>query len=439
MPESAIATPPPTTTPPEIPTTERAPADFMADAMSDFEALDAGKPLPRDEKGKFVKPAEKPPKAPEKPAEGQIQKPAEKPATEKPAEETPTKPDEEVKPVKAAELRTAYDDLKKRVKAELEPEIQKLRAKVREYETKPPEDTAPILQKMKALEERNTVLEKHIEYVDYQKSTEFSTKYDQPYREAWDRAVSEFRELTVREPDGKDEMDEPKFKVRPADETDLLRLGNMKLADMDTAATQMFGASAPRAIRHIEDLKRLSSEKNKALTDAEKRALEWKSKQQLEFKSRNDTLAKTWAEVNKSLEEKFPKAFKPEEGDEDDKAAYVKGRALADLMFLGEQGLTPEQVEHLPAAFKDTIKANKSLTDAQRIQLHAIARLKMLNHDRKTSAVKKRDARIAELEKILAEYEQSEPKADKAGGSAPAGGTKDWLETAEDELRALDK
>lgn len=411
----------------------------MSDAIGDFEAMDAGKPLPRDEKGKFVKPTEKPPaKPPEKPAERQIEKPPEKPAAEKPAEETPEKP-AEVKPVKAAELRNAYEGLKKKVKEELEPEVQRLRAKVQEYEAKPPEDTAPILQKMKALEERNAALEKRIEFVDYQQSAEFSTKYDQPYREAWDRAVAEFRELTVREQDGQDEMGEPKFKTRGADETDLLRLGNMKLADMDATATQMFGASAPRAIRHIEDLKRLSASKNKALAEAQTRASEWRSQQQLQSKSRNETLAKTWAEVNKSLGEKFPKAFNPDEGDSEDKAAHTKGFALADLMFVGEAGLTPEQVESLPAAFRDAVKSKKPLTDEQRVQLHAIARLKMANHDRKVAALKKANLRIAELEKALAEYEASEPKADKAGAGAPAGGTKDWLETVEDELKALDR
>lgn len=197
---------------------EKSPMDFMADIVGDFDAMDEGKPEPsRDDKGKF-KPTQKPvAKQPEKSAAKAPEKPAEKPQekTETPEPEKPQEKAPEVKPVKAAELRTAYEGLKKRVKEELEPEVQKLRSKVQEFESRKTEDPVPLLQKIKSLEEKNTQLEKQIEYVDYTSSTDFKTKYHEPYRQAWDDALNEFKELTVREPAGEDEVGEPKFTMRP--------------------------------------------------------------------------------------------------------------------------------------------------------------------------------------------------------------------------------
>lgn len=409
----------------------------MADIIGDLEQMDAGTPPP--------KPAEKPKaasKTPPKPEQTKKPEEVKKPETPdkptKPEEKAEEPPPEPPKPVKAAELRTAYEGLKKKVKDELEPEVQRLRAKVKEFESKSPEDSAPLLEKIRAAEARNAELEKRIEFVDYARSKEFDTKYRQPYAQAWNDAITEFRELTIREPDGEDAEGEPKFKTRPADENDLLKLANMRLAEMDESATRMFGASAARAISHIQNIKRLSAAQNKALQDAEKRSEDWLTQRKAESQAVSKTIKDTWLNTNKSLQERFPKAFNPEAEDADDKAAFVKGFALADLIF--QPGtLTDEQIESLPDSFKEVVKAKKPLTEAQTVKLHAIARLKMANHDRKVAALKKANARIAELEKALKEYEDSEPKADKAGGSAPKAGTKDWLETVEDELRAIDK
>lgn len=420
---------------------EKSPMDFMADIVGDFDAMAAGKPEPsRDDKGKF-KTAEKPvAKQTEKPAAKAPEKPVEKPQ-EKTEEQPKTeeKPAEESKPMRTRQLGQAYEDLKKKVRTELEPEIQKLRSKVQEFESRKAEDPAPLLQKIKALEEKNTQLEKQIEYVDYTSSTDFKTKYHEPYRQAWDDALNEFKELTVREPDGEDEVGEPKFTMRPATENDLIKLGAMRLSEMDEAAQKMFGASAPRAINHVQNLRKLAGARNKAMEDAQKRAGEWKTQQQTETEAKTQALAKTWQEVNKNLEEKLPAAFKVDESVEGDKEAYTRGFALGDLLFLGEQGLSPEQVESLPASFKETVKAGQLLSDEQKVQLHAIARLKMANHDRNLAKLAKANARIKELEASLAEYEKSEPSAEKAGESGERTVTKDWLETAEDELKALDR
>ena len=446
MPETLTAPPPPTTTAPttpEAPAAERSPTDWMGDTESDFADMEAGRtppPRERDESGKFQPKSRKPvEKAPEKPVEKPVEKEADAVVEpEKPAEKPEDKPAEPIKPVKAAELRTAYEGLKKRVKEEYEPQLQSLKAKVQDFETRKPEDNKPILDKLTTLEKRNSELEKQIEYVDYQQSKEFTSKYAEPYREAWADAVTEFRELAVREAAGEDESGEPKFTSRPADENDLLKLANMRLSDMDAAATAMFGPSASRAINHIQNLKKLSGAQAKALEEARTKSGEWKQQRTMEGQTKAKQTVDAWVEVNKNLQEAFPKAFSVEQENAEDVASHTKGFALADLMFLGGAALKPEQIEALPASFKENIKAGKPLSEVQTVQLHALARLKMANHDRKVVALKKATERIAELEKSLADFEKSEPAAGKAGeGDRP--GTKDWMETAEAELKALDR
>lgn len=453
MPPEAPAAPPPAAPAapamPPPPPAEKAPQDYLGDITGELAEMDvAGTPppgdKPRDEKGKFTKPLDKPAaaKPAAKPA-GETKLPVDgtKPpvdATKPPAEGTKPPEAETPAPIKAADLRTAYDGLKKKIREELEPEVQRLRAKVQDYETKGPEESGPILEKIKTLETRNAELERHIALVDYEQSEEFATKYDQPYRQMWQRAVNDFSQLTVKEQEFDEEGQVIGTKPRRATEADLIKLGALSLSELDEVAQTMFGASAPRAISYIEKLRELAGAKQTALEEAQTKAGEWRSKRTLETQNRQKVLATAWNDINTALKEKFPKAFAPEEGDAEDIAGHTKGFALADLLFLGNTSLTPEQIEALPASFRNTVKANKPLTEIQKVQLHALARLKMANHDRLVAARKRDKARIEELEKNLAEYEKSEP-ATTRGGTPRKAGTKAWDEEVAEELKALDR
>ena len=441
MPTEAPPAPTPAaaTAAPPAPPAEKAPQEFLAAEMADFAEMDKAQvpPAPsprRDERGQF-KPKEKPAAEIKPPTEA---KPVE--AETKPAEgEVKPGPEETPKPVRAAELRTAYEGLKKKVNEELQPTIQKLQAKIKEYETKTPEESGPILEKIKTLEEQNTELGRRLALLDYEQSPDFATKYEEPYRQMWQRATSAFSQLTVKEANGTDpDTGEPTYAMRRANEADLIELGAKSLSELDEAAQRMFGASAPRAIQYIEKLRELAEAKQAAVVEAKQKSGEWKAQRELETKDQQKQRDEAWRDINKALEEKYPKAFKVEEGNTDDAAAHSKGFALGDLVFLGQDNLTPEQIEALPAAFKDTIKAKKPLSLVQRAQLHALARLKMANHDRKVAQLKQATARIAELEKIVAEYEGSAPSAERAGAS-PRSPTKPWDEEVADELKAMDK
>lgn len=423
---------------------EKAPSDYMADTMADFAEMDkAPSPAAKTDKPKSTPPPKKPASKTVEPPKKEEEKSEEAKKPEEPDKEKEKAEEQtETKPQGGKYMRALgekYDNLKKQVEQEYKPELQKLRAKIQEYESHKTEDPGPLLEKVKTLEARNQELEKHIEFVDYTQSDDFKTKYSQPYIDAWQSAVRQFASLKIRQKDGENEMGEPTYKVRSATEDDLIRLGSMSEGDMDEVATREFGASAPRVIRHIEKLRELAAAKSRAQEEARKKATEFKTQKQAELHGRSETLAKEWMEVDKSLREKYPKAFIVEEGNDADKAAHTKGFALADLLFVGPESLTPEQVEALPEGFKESVKAKRPITDADRIRLHALARVKLANHDRQLARLKAAQLRIKELEDSLAAYEKSEPDAGHAGKGTPKAVTKDWLETAEDELKAMDR
>lgn len=396
----------------------------MADTMSDFAEMEKGnKPAdkPRNQDGKFVsKPEGKEP---------DVEPGAEKPSSEATVAEKTPETSQPVRPEKAKPLREAHDALKKRVNSEYLPKIQQLEAKVKELEAKPGGDTKPLEEKLAAIQKRNEELEKHMAFVDYTQTADFK-KIQDDYTAAWGSALGTFKQLSI--------LDENTGDRRPATEEDLLTLANMPLAEMDERANELFGHSAARVITHIEKLKELSVKQHEALEGAKKNAADWKKNGEANNRKAIEARVNLWNEINKSMAEKYPKAFKAEEGNAEDSDAHRKGFALADLKYLGEKSLTPEQVEALPPSFRDTVKSGKSLTPAQHVQLDALIRVKAANHDRHVSNLKKANARIAELEKSLAEYEGSEPKA-TTGKSATSVGGETPEQQIEREIREMDK
>ena len=443
MPSEALAPLPsaPASSPAPLPASggERPISDYMGDIGSELGDIDSGKapapPLKQESRRSKPEPmVPKKPTAP-KPEEKTTEKPVEK-ATEKPAEVTPPEP---AKPVKTADLRVAYEGMKKKLK-DLEPELKAAKEKLQEYETKGPAETGPILEKMKTIEARNAELENKIELIAYEESTDYISKYDQPYRQKWNEAVAAFGQLRVRQNSSETdpETGDPKVSYRPATADDLIQLGSLSLSELDEQAAAMIGASAPRAIDYIEKLRELSEAKRNAVIDRQKNAAEQKSQRSLADQARNKSVGEAWSNVNAGLEEKYPAAFQPSEGDPEDAAAHSKGFALADLLFLGANKLTKEQIDLLPSHFKAVVESKKPLSDIDKVRLHALARLKMANHDRLVAAQKKHLARITELEKSLKEFEDSEPKFGRPG-SGPRNADKPWDLQVAEELAAMDR
>lgn len=385
----------------------------MAEVGADLDALaEEG-----DAKAEGRKPGEKRqdrvPAKPVKPAEGGTKPPED--GTKPP--ESGTKPPEggtkepEPEPKGLVETRTAYQTLKKKFKEEYEPklqQVQKLEAKVKELETANPPEMKALQERLEAAEKRNAQLEGDIEFIDFSKSAKFEKEYKLPYRQAWAAALADLEELTVEDEAGN---------TRKAGEKDLLELANLPLGAARKKANAMFGESADDVMAHRRKVIDLANAQNRALEEARNNATERATTAESTRKANSEKTIKMWTEANAAIVQKWPKMFAPVEGDAEGNALLQKGEAMADRLFSPTDETKPKTPE-----------------DA--IRLHALIRNKIRNHDRLALWLKNANAKIKELETTLAQYESSEPNGGQGGGPGK-GGTKSYMQEAEDEIDEL--
>lgn len=346
--------------------------------------------------------------------------------------ESERKPVEEQKPVKAAELRTAYENLKAKVAKEYEPALKRLpelEAKLKELESRDETAGSATQERIAAIEKRNAELERHIKVVDYEKSTEFVDKFQKPEEEAWGNALRELKGLTmtITDPQTQEES------TREITQADIAYLANLDPAVARKEINRLFPDDKEEVKRHVNQITYLAQKsqqaREKAKADAETHSKTVAEQQQQSQRAR----AKFWKESNESLAQKYPEWFAPAENDQEGNALFERGTALADLAF-NPADITPERVELLPKMFREQIQSGKPFTQPQLVQLHAIVRAKASNHDRAIRQVSTLKARVAELETSLKEYEASGPDGVKAGESrVPPNGIPD----AGEELDAL--
>ena len=422
---AAPTTTAPAAEPAPVKDTEQMTDPGLSDIYSEIENLDDSK-SPKWEgvippKGSKVEP----PKKVEKP---KVEEPQEEPEPEEEPEKTVEEPEEkqEELPKRTRDLKTVYLDLKKK-HAEAEKRLAEREAKIKELEQRNPEEASVLMSRLEAAEKRAKALDDEIRYVNYTKSEEFREKYQKPYESAWAKAVAEIGELTIETEQG----------TRAATAHDLLQISNLPLGEARKMAKELFGDAADDVMAHRRTIRELSDAQNKALEEAQKNAGERERLKGIEAQASQANRAKAWQSANKFLEEKFPKAFKVDPTDPEDKSSFVRGFALADLLYQGPQQLTPEQVDALPDMFKDAVRLQRPLSESEMVKLHALARLKMANEPRLAARLKKATAKIAQLEKDLKAYQASEPPGGKGGKTAGKGnGT--WIDDANAEIDALD-
>jgi hypothetical protein len=392
---------------------EPSPETYLADDMAELSELDSSnagvvkrETPPQDAKGKFVK---RPEQATEQPKDA--------PEAEKAPETTtvPEKPVEEEKPTNMRALGKIHDALVKKVNGELQPKLQSLEAKTKEYERTIEQlkssapDLKPFQEKLTAIEQENAKLREIVRFTDYRKSPEFTDKYEKPYNEAWAKAVSEVTQLNMVMEDGTS---------RKATANDLLALANAPLDSLDDLAAQWFPKSSPRVIRHVEKIRDLAEAQDKALEEAKKGAGDYATKQQAETQKQGLVFKQAYDGANTELTTKYPKWFAPDETDPKGNELLKKGYEYADTVFANNATLTPEQ----------------------RAGRLAVIRAKAANHDRLVSKVKSMSAELADLQSKLAQFEDSEPPEDpNTAAASKKSGAMDWAAQDEAELRKLDR
>jgi hypothetical protein len=246
-------------------------------------------------------------------------------------------------------------------------------------------------------EARLKELEEEIRYVNYSKSEEFKTKYQQPYEKQWQRTMSELGELTMETADGG---------TRPLAANDILDLVNAPLGKAHEMAVERFGDLAPEVMAHRKEIRKLFDEQSSALDEARKSGADREKniteQSQRQYAETSTQIRETWSKANEevTVDPKYGAYFTPVEGDQEGNLRLAKGFELADRAF-SENPLAP------------------GLTSEQRqsiVRRHAAVRNRAAAFGRLTYQNAQAKSRIAALEKQLAEYKGSEPPA---GGSAP--------------------
>ena len=360
-----------------------------------FESLQkvADKPGPGKARPQAAAPA--PAAAPAKPTEGA------KPSEGKPAQPAAAEPAE---PATASAPATADDPKKGKVnpwklvddyKAKLtQAEAQLLETNKRAI---PEADWKRTQETLAEREKRLTELEQEIRYVNYAKSEEFKTKYQQPYEKQWQRTMSELGELTVETADGG---------TRPLAANDILDLVNAPLGKAHEMAVERFGDLAPEVMAHRKEIRKLFDEQASALDEARKsgasREKEQTEKQQREFGEVSTKIRDTWSKANEevTVDPKYGTYFTPVDGDEQGNQRLAKGFELADRAFSENPlapGLTAEQRESI-------------------VRRHAAVRNRAAAFGRLVYQNTQSQQRITALEKELADYKGTEPAR---GGSQP--------------------
>ncbi|OLE10694.1 MAG: hypothetical protein AUG89_11565 [Acidobacteria bacterium 13_1_20CM_4_56_7] len=272
----------------------------------------------------------------------------------------------------------------------------KAEARILELEGKVP--TEANQKQIESAQTRLKELEDEIRYVNYSKSEEFKTKYQQPYEKAWSRAMSELKELTVADASGNQ---------RAVTAEDLMQIVNLPLGKAREAANAIFGDFADDVMAHRKEIRNLFEAQNTALDEARKTGAE-RDKQRAEQAQKHQSevakqIASDWDKFNKEAasHETYGKYFSPVEGDSDGNTRLEKGFELVDKAFAQnpmDPRLTPEQ-------------------RAAVIRTHAVVRNRAAAFGRLVSRNQSLESKVAELTKELEQFKQSSPPT---GGGAPA-------------------
>lgn len=307
------------------------------------------------------------------------------------------------KPFKAAELRTAYENLK-REHSKLKQDFE--RAKTEKPKEDPERKT--LVETLDAREKRIKELEEELTYTSFERSQEYKDKYEKPFIDAYQAGRARAAALKVMDADGN---------PRQGTAADFDRIMGMQDDDQAAdAANEMFGTKASLVLYHRERVQEMNRNRVNAIEDHQKNGAERektriaeRAKQEEQSKAQREKLNGMFTKHVSDAVERYPKYFKPVDGDDKGNELLEKGFKMADLAF-NPGNMAPEKV----------------------VELHAAIRNKAAGFDRVVYLLKKGEDRIGELEKELAQFKGSET----AGGTTkrPTG---DKPLTVDDEIDAM--
>ena len=331
------------------------------------------------------KPAE--PKPTEKPPEKPVEKKVETPKGEQPPAE-PAKTQPEVKGEKKPGAWQIAESYKKKA-TEYEKRAVEAEARIAQMG-----DVDKLRQRAEQAETRLKELDDHLKYVDYSKSEEFNTKYQQPYEQAWTQAVSDLKELSVTLPDGNE---------RSGTVQDLLAIANLPLGEARKRAKEMFGEGADDVMAHYRKVRELSAAQQKALEDAKKNGAERQTQLTTAQKTAVEETARLFHQFREEDATKYD-FLKPKEGDEQWNSKLKQATEYVDSAFsssASDPRLTPDQREEI-------------------VRKHASVRGRAIGFTTLKVENTRLKNELAERDKIIAQYKGGEPANGQPHGGEAA-------------------
>lgn len=334
-------------------------------------------------------------------------KPEEKPAEQKPGETKPeAKPEEKPLEEKPSEQPAAPEDKSKqgpwqRVHA-AERRVKELEAKVQQLSAAKPGDDPEKLEfktKYEEAEKARQALDEEMRFLSYERSSDFQKNHYKPYVETWKRAEAAIKDLKIPveggEPRAGTIEDLSRIVQAPSHE-EALAIAEALFQNPTKAAFVMGLRNQLRESHH-----KMEAEKAEWRAKGEERQKAWEAEQQAKVKQQQEESVKhkeLWDQFNASAMEKHKDWFVAPEDDPKGAELLKQGFELADLAWSDGGKLSTEQLIALRSA-----ERNKAA--AFRYMVH-------LNDKAKS--------RIAELEKQIAEFENSGPGPGEIPGEQKA-------------------
>jgi FtsZ-binding cell division protein ZapB len=298
-----------------------------------------------------------------------------------------------------------------------------LQKEVAELRTKAPELPKDVVEKLTSMEKRNQELEEEIRYVNFQKTPEFTEKYQKPYEEAWTGAITDLKGLSVQTTNSETgDVEQRDITVQ-----DIAGFANMppEIARKAIRAAFSDPLDAAEVRGHVDTIRKLHAIQANALEEARKNGAEREKTRSEQFNRENSAVqqevSSIWQAVNKEATEKY-EFMRPVEGQEERNAALDKATKFVD----------------------ETLRANATnpkLTKEERadvVRKHAALRNRAIAYSVLLHEHKALKAKLAERDAALAAYQGSEPGAGegdggKGGGVAPM----DQMESSLSVLRKM--
>lgn len=238
-----------------------------------------------------------------------------------------------------------------------EKEITRLNERLKALESSPRETG----REETAVKERLATLEKQLEERDnevklfrYERSQEFDDKFQKPYVQGLKAAYALVTGLTVKEKGAT--PDDPPTE-RQAAQKDFDAVLSLSEGPAWRKAKELFGEDAQIVYTHYQKLFGIKQDADNAISTHRQKAAE-QEKTDIATRAREtEGISKMWREANDGLQNKYPKWFKPVEGDEEGNKLLENGYQMADSFFTQRASMTPQQRVILDAQVRNRTAA----------------------------------------------------------------------------------